>query len=189
MKALLENGLQPDILVLRAEHTLTSALKRKVALFCNVDANAVMESIDVPTIYEVPIKMHEQHLDSGAGPLNLPADKEPDMAAWSAPWADQAPVEDRNRAGGQIHRAARRLQVDQRIVHSRRGRQRLQGEAPLCQFGEGHRETAASLLGRMSGILVAPGFGNRGIGQDRGRALARETAFRSWASAWACSAP
>ena len=54
VKALLENGLQPDILVLRAEHPLSTALKRKVALFCNVDANAVMESIDVPTIYEVP---------------------------------------------------------------------------------------------------------------------------------------
>ena len=85
VKALLENGLQPDILVLRAEHPLSTALKRKVALFCNVDANAVMESIDVPTIYEVPLKMHEQHLDEVVlDKLNLTADKEPDMAAWSA---------------------------------------------------------------------------------------------------------
>ena len=85
VKALLENGLQPDILVLRAEHPLSTALKRKVALFCNVDANAVMESIDVPTIYEVPLKMHEQHRDEVVlDKLNLTADKEPDMAAWSA---------------------------------------------------------------------------------------------------------
>ena len=71
VKALLENGLQPDILVLRAEHPLSTALKRKVALFCNVDANAVMESIDVPTIYEVPLKMHEQHLDEVVLDLSL----------------------------------------------------------------------------------------------------------------------
>ena len=63
VKTLLENGLQPDILVLRTEHPLSAELRRKVALFCNVDANAVMESIDVPTIYEVPLVMHRQHLD------------------------------------------------------------------------------------------------------------------------------
>ena len=85
VKALLENGLQPDILVLRTEHPLSTNLRRKVALFCNVDANAVMESIDVPTIYEVPLKMHEQHLDEVVlDKLNLPAEKEPDMAAWTA---------------------------------------------------------------------------------------------------------
>ena len=87
VKALLENGLQPDILVLRTEHPLSTNLRRKVALFCNVDANAVMESIDVPTIYEVPLKMHEQHLDEVVlDKLNLPAEKEPDMAAWTASW-------------------------------------------------------------------------------------------------------
>ena len=63
VKALMENGLQPDILVLRTERALSQGLRRKVALFCNVDANAVMESIDVPTIYEVPLRMHDQHLD------------------------------------------------------------------------------------------------------------------------------
>ena len=84
VKALLENGLQPDILVLRTEHPLTPALRRKVALFCNVDANAVMESIDVPTIYEVPLRMHAQHLDEVVlDKLSLPSEQEPDMAAWS----------------------------------------------------------------------------------------------------------
>ena len=63
VKALLENGLQPDILVLRTERPLSQEIKRKVALFCNVDANAVMESIDVPTIYEVPLMMLNQKLD------------------------------------------------------------------------------------------------------------------------------
>ena len=83
VKALLENGLQPDILVLRTEHPLSQDIRRKVALFCNVDVNAVMESIDVPTIYEVPLKMHEQHLDEVVlAKLDLPSVQEPDMDAW-----------------------------------------------------------------------------------------------------------
>lgn len=63
MKALLEIGVQPDVLVLRTEHELNSDLRRKVALFCNVAPKAVIQSIDVSTIYEVPIKMREEKLD------------------------------------------------------------------------------------------------------------------------------
>lgn len=59
----MEIGVQPDILVLRTEHKLNNDLKRKVALFCNVQPEAVIESIDVSTIYEVPIKMEEEKLD------------------------------------------------------------------------------------------------------------------------------
>ena len=166
VKALLENGLQPDILVLRTEHPLSTNLRRKVALFCNVDANAVMESIDVPTIYEVPIKMHEQHLDEVVlDKLNLPADKEPDMAAWSA-------------FVGKIKHPSKKIEIalvgkytelpdayksiSESFIHA--------GAVNDCKVKLRYvnsekvtAETAASLLGRMSGILVAPGFGNRGI--------------------------
>ena len=85
VKTLLENGLQPDILVLRTEHPLSAELRRKVALFCNVDANAVMESIDVPTIYEVPLVMHRQHLDEVVlSKLDLPSEQEPDLSSLQA---------------------------------------------------------------------------------------------------------
>ena len=63
VKQLQEVGIQPDILVLRTEYELSLALRKKVALFCNVDPAAVIQSIDVPSIYEVPLKMHQQHLD------------------------------------------------------------------------------------------------------------------------------
>ena len=166
VKALLENGLQPDILVLRTEHPLSTNLRRKVALFCNVDANAVMESIDVPTIYEVPLKMHEQHLDEVVlDKLNLPAEKEPDMAAWTAfvekvkhpakkieialvgkytelPDAYKSICESFIHAG-----AVNDCKVKLRYVNSEKVT----------------AENVAEKLGRMSGILVAPGFGNRGI--------------------------
>ena len=63
VKQLQEVGIKPDILVLRTEYELSLALRKKVALFCNVDPAAVIQSIDVPSIYEVPLKMHQQHLD------------------------------------------------------------------------------------------------------------------------------
>ena len=63
VKELQSVGIQPDVLVLRTEHELSTNLKKKVALFCNVDENAVVQSIDMPTIYEVPLRMQEQGLD------------------------------------------------------------------------------------------------------------------------------
>jgi CTP synthase len=63
VKVLLENGIQPDVLVLRAEHELDKVLRKKVALFCNVELEAVIQSIDVSTIYEVPLLMKNEGLD------------------------------------------------------------------------------------------------------------------------------
>ena len=166
VKALLENWLQPDILVLRAEHTLTSALKRKVALFCNVDANAVMESIDVPTIYEVPLKMHEQHLDEVVlDKLNLPADKEPDMAAWSA-FVEKVKHPSKKieiaLVGKYTELPDAYKSICESFIHA--------GAVNDCKVKLRYvnsekitRENVAAQLGKMSGILVAPGFGNRGI--------------------------
>ena len=166
VKALLENGLQPDILVLRTEHPLSTNLRRKVALFCNVDANAVMESIDVPTIYEVPLKMHEQHLDEVVlDKLNLPAEKEPDMAAWTA-FVEKVkhPAKKIEIAlvGKYTELPDAYKSICESFIHS--------GAGNDCKFKlrdvnseKVTAENVAEKLGRMSGILVAPGFGNRGI--------------------------
>ena len=166
VKALLENGLQPDILVLRAEHPLSTALKRKVALFCNVDANAVMESIDVPTIYEVPLKMHEQHLDEVVlDKLNLTADKEPDMAAWSA-FVEKVKHPSKKieiaLVGKYTELPDAYKSICESFIHA--------GAVNDCKVKLRYvnsekitRENVAAQLGKMSGILVAPGFGNRGI--------------------------
>ena len=166
VKALLENGLQPDILVLRAEHPLSTALKRKVALFCNVDANAVMESIDVPTIYEVPLKMHEQHLDEVVlDKLNLTADKEPDMAAWSA-FVEKVKHPSKKieiaLVGKYTELPDAYKSICESFIHA--------GAVNDCKVKLRYvnsekitRESAGAQLGKMSGILVAPGFGNRGI--------------------------
>ena len=166
VKQLLENGLQPDILVLRAERPLSQNLRRKVAQFCNVDANAVMESIDVPTIYEVPLKMHEQHLDDVVlEKLDLPARQEPDMEAW------KAFVERVKHPARQIEIALvgkytelpdAYKSISESFIHA--------GAVNDCKVKLRYvnsekitRENVGELLGKMKGILVAPGFGNRGI--------------------------
>ncbi len=179
VKALLENGLQPDILVLRAEHSLTTALKRKVALFCNVDANAVMESIDVPSIYEVPLMMHAQHLDEVVlDKLNLPADKEPDMDAWCtfvekvkhpSKKIDIALVGKYT----ELHDAYK--SISESFIHA--------GAVNDCHVKLHYvnsekitPENVEAQLGKMAGILVAPGFGNRGIeGKIEAVRFARES--------------
>jgi CTP synthase len=84
VKALLENGVQPDVLVLRTEHPLSPGLKEKVALFCNVNKDAVIESIDVSTIYEVPIRMRNEKLDEIVlKKLGLPVGDAPELKDWN----------------------------------------------------------------------------------------------------------
>jgi CTP synthase len=83
VKLLLENGIQPNILVLRTEHPLNSDLRKKVALFCNVEYSSVIESVDVSTIYEVPLLMQKENLDGSVlRKLNLPNDNKPEMKPW-----------------------------------------------------------------------------------------------------------
>ena len=63
VKTLLESGIQPDILVCRTEHPLTENIRQKIALFCNVEKEAVIESMDAKSIYEVPLLMQKENLD------------------------------------------------------------------------------------------------------------------------------
>ncbi len=166
VKMLLENGLQPDILVLRSEHPLLPEVKRKVALFCNVDADAVMESIDVPTIYEVPLKMHAQNLDKVVcSKLDLDTEGEPDMERW------REFVQRVKNPGRKIEIALvgkytelpdAYKSITESFIHA--------GAANSCKvkltYVNSERLTPDNIdakLGTKSAILVAPGFGNRGI--------------------------
>ena len=166
VKMMLENGLQPDVLVLRTEKELSADIRRKVALFCNVEPKAVVESVDVPTIYEVPLKMHAQHLDETIlEKLDLPFDREPDLHDWEEfvykvkhydktvrialvgkytelPDAYKSIVESFVHAGAANHVHVNLTYVNSEILNN---------------------DNVQSLLGQMNGILVAPGFGNRGI--------------------------
>lgn len=82
-KQLQEVGIQPDILVLRTEHELSNEIRRKVALFCNVAPEAVIQSIDVPSIYEVPLKMQQQKLDEIVlTKTGMPVGSTPELNPW-----------------------------------------------------------------------------------------------------------
>jgi CTP synthase len=84
VRELMEIGIQPDILICRSERPLTEDTKRKIALFCNVEFGAVIESRDVPTIYQIPLLFHEQGMDERINRrlgLERPA---PDLASWRA---------------------------------------------------------------------------------------------------------
>jgi len=85
VRELMEIGIQPDILICRSERALSEDVKRKIALFCNVEFGAVVESRDVPTIYEIPLTFHEQGLDERVmHRLGLLGRKSPDLSAWRA---------------------------------------------------------------------------------------------------------
>ncbi|HZF66689.1 MAG TPA: CTP synthase [Gemmatirosa sp.] len=83
VRELMEIGIQPDFLICRAEQPLTDDVKRKIALFCNVDFGAVVESVDVPTIYEIPLAFHRQGFDARVCQRFGLHTEEPDLAAWT----------------------------------------------------------------------------------------------------------
>lgn len=166
VKALLEIGVQPDILVLRTEHKLNNDLKRKVALFCNVQPEAVVESIDVSTIYEVPIKMEEEKLDEIVlEKLDLPLNSEPDLDSWKKFLYKLKNYRQEVQIGlvgkyVELHDAYK--SIAEAFIHA--------GAVNDCKVNihwihsEALNEAnAEAMLKDMHGILVAPGFGHRGI--------------------------
>lgn len=83
VKTLLEQGVQPDIIVCRTEKHLSESMRNKIALFCNVNPTAVIESIDASTIYEVPLLMREEKLDVEIlEKVRMPKDTQPDLTKW-----------------------------------------------------------------------------------------------------------
>jgi CTP synthase len=83
VRELMEIGIQPDVLICRAEHPLSEDVKRKIALFCNVEFGAVVESHDVPTIYQIPLVFHDQGLDERVmHRLDLLGRRAPDLGTW-----------------------------------------------------------------------------------------------------------
>ncbi|MFQ6047635.1 MAG: CTP synthase, partial [Gemmatimonadales bacterium] len=84
VRELMEIGIQPDMLICRAETPLGDEIKRKIALFCNVDPDCVIENPDVETIYEVPLRLNEQRLDRLVCQRLGLEGKEPDLRPWAA---------------------------------------------------------------------------------------------------------
>ncbi len=166
VKQLLENGVQPDVLVLRTEHQLTPDLKGKVALFCNVSKEAVIESIDVSTIYEVPIRMKEEKLDEIVlKKLGLPLGDEPDLKNWNEfLYRYKNPNKEVKIAlvGKYVELRDAYKSISEALIHA--------GATNECRVvvewihsEKINEENIERKLKGCQGILIAPGFGHRGI--------------------------
>ncbi len=166
VKTMLENGLQPDILVLRTERRLSQEVKRKVALFCNVEPAAVAESIDVPTIYEVPLKMLEQKIDVVAlNKLGLPIKREPELKKWIE-FVDKVKnskrIIDIALVGKYTELPDAYKSIVEAFIHGGAANE-VKVKLHYVNAEKIDAHNVASQLKSMNGILVAPGFGHRGV--------------------------
>ena len=166
VKELLSYGLQPDVLVLRSEHLLGEDVRRKVALFCNVAPEAVVESIDVPTIYEVPLRMHAQNLDGVLlEKLGLESDQEPDLREWEAfveRIKNPKSVVEIALVGKYTELPDAYKSISESFIHAGT----VNEVKVKLHYVNSERLTLDNVndqLRDMSAIMVAPGFGNRGI--------------------------
>jgi CTP synthase len=165
VKELLENGLQPDIIVARSEHPLDQSIRKKIALFCNVEIEDVIASLDAPTIYQVPLLMLDEGLDQQViKKLDLPAG-EPQLKQWKT--FVQAVLH----PASQINIALVGKYVEHHDAYKSIVEAFIQaGAVNDCRVNIKwiHSDLLDSdnieeKLSDISGILVAPGFGGRGV--------------------------
>lgn len=166
VKQLLEAGIQPDILVCRTEHHLPLDVKKKLALFCNVQLNSVIEAMDAESIYDVPLLMKKEKLDEQVmSKLKLTTKTKTNLDTWkdflgklknptqevtigligkyvSLPDSYKSIIESFTHAGASVE-----CKVNLKLISSE----------------EIHLENFESKLEELDGILVAPGFGERGF--------------------------
>ena len=166
VKQLLEFGVQPDVLVCRTEHELSRSIRNKMARFCNVDSDAVIQSIDAETIYDVPLLMQEERLDEVVlQKLGIDAKVPMDLSRWMnflqrhknpkqqitiALIGKYVELKDSYKSIAEAFThagAACSVEVKLNWVHSE----------------QVQPDNTEDLFGQVDGILVAPGFGSRGI--------------------------
>ena len=166
VKELMQSGLSPDILVCRTEHHLNDGIKRKLALFCNVEKEAIIESIDAKTIYDVPNLMLEEGLDKVVlSKLELTAKKPPELVAWNE-FLFKLKNPKNTVEIGLIGKYVELQDAYKSILESL-GQAGAHNETkvnihPIHSEGLSKEKVAKKLEG-LNGIIVAPGFGDRGI--------------------------
>ncbi|MGO4875400.1 CTP synthase [Pedobacter psychrotolerans] len=166
VKALLEYGIQPDILVCRTEHHLGQDLRKKIALFCNVNINAVVESMDASTIYDVPLLMLKEQLDKTVlAKLKLPTKSDPDMESWKDflgrlknPTAEVKI----GLVGKYVELPDAYKSIIESFVHAG-SKNECKVRVEYIHSESIFPDNVQEKLGHLQGVLVAPGFGSRGI--------------------------
>ena len=166
VKQLQEAGIQPDILVLRTEQALQNDILAKVAQFCNVAPDAVIQSIDMPTIYEIPLLLRDQKMDEAVlRKVGIEPGPRPEMKAWCAF------VEKLKNAHEEVAIALVGKYVELQDAYKSIDESLLQSctyndkKLRLTSIRSEHitEENVAELLSGFDGVLIAPGFGQRGV--------------------------
>ena len=166
VKQLQEAGIQPDILVLRTEQALQNDILAKVAQFCNVASDAVIQSIDMPTIYEIPLLLRDQKMDEAVlRKVGIEPGPRPEMKAWCAF------VEKLKNAHEEVAIALVGKYVELQDAYKSIDESLLQSctyndkKLRLTSIQSEHitEENVAELLSEFDGVLIAPGFGQRGV--------------------------
>ena len=173
VKELQGMGIQPDILVLRTERHLDNALRMKVASFCNVDLECVVQSEDMPSIYEVPVNMQRQGLDAAIlRKIGIPVGEMPEMKAW------RDFLDKQRNATREVHVALVGKYDLQDAYKSIRESLNLASvyndvktRIHFVNSEDITPQNVAEKLGGMAGVVICPGFGQRGI---EGKIIAAE---------------
>jgi CTP synthase len=166
VRDLMQIGIQPDILICRSEQPISSDIKRKIAGFCNVDFECVIESPDVASIYEIPIRFREQGFDRVVCERLRLETKEPDLTSWKAMVERILHPKHKVRIAvvgkyTDLHDAYK--SVGEALIHG--GIANDAGVEVNWLSSDAFTDQAAAgrLLGGMDGLLVPGGFGIRGI--------------------------
>ncbi|MEM6879045.1 MAG: CTP synthase [Bacteroidota bacterium] len=168
VKELLQTGIQPDILVCRTEHDLDDSLRRKMALFCNVERNCIIEAKDAETIYDVPLLMLKENLDTTViSKLHLPDLQAPDLRKWKNFLGKLKNPMQEVKIGlvGKYNELQDAYKsIYEAFIHAGAVNECKVKVSPIhSEQLEAGQSELERLLADYDGILVAPGFGERGI--------------------------
>lgn len=166
VKELLAEGIQPDILVCRTELPLPIEIRKKLALFCNVNINSVIEAMDAESIYDVPLLMRREKLDERVlSKLKVTAKHEPEIEQWKEFLGKlKNPTEEVTigLVGKYVSLPDAYKSIAEAFIHA--GAQNdCKVKLKWISSEEINAETAVGILGGLDGVLVAPGFGERGL--------------------------
>ena len=173
VKQLQSQGIQPDIIILRTEHHLSDELRMKVAHFCNVDLESVVQSEDMPSIYEVPVNMQKQGLDASIlRKLGIPVGETPELGPWKNFLERRANVKEVVKVAlvGKYDLQDAYKSIRESLAHAGVYNDH---KVELTFVNSEHltRDNVAKQLEGYQGIVICPGFGQRGI---EGKIIAAE---------------
>lgn len=166
VKMLLEYGIQPDILVCRTEHRIGHDIRKKIALFCNVNINAVIESADASSIYDVPLLMLKEQLDKTVlAKLKLSNKNEPDLETWKAFLGRvKNPTSEVKigLVGKYVELPDAYKSINESFIHAGAQNECKVSVRSIAAESIDDNNVEEKLKG-LDGVLVAPGFGERGL--------------------------